>query len=100
MTAPDLAAFLTARLDGELAQTRVTFPESMATWLRNWSAHVHADVDAKRRIIEVHSGRQLTVEPFDWHCLNGCGSWPCPTLRLLALPYADHPDYNESWRPS
>lgn len=22
-----------------------------------------------------------------------------PVLRLLALPYADHPDYDESWRP-
>ena len=22
-----------------------------------------------------------------------------PTLRLLALPYADHPDYDETWRP-
>jgi hypothetical protein len=24
---------------------------------------------------------------------------PCPTLRLLALPYADHPDYRPEWRP-
>lgn len=24
---------------------------------------------------------------------------PCETLRLLALPYADHPDYREKWRP-
>ena len=24
---------------------------------------------------------------------------PCPTLRALALPYADHPDYREEWRP-
>ncbi len=22
-----------------------------------------------------------------------------PVLRLLALPYADHPDYREEWRP-
>lgn len=26
-------------------------------------------------------------------------SWPCPTLRLLALPYADHDDYRPEWRP-
>ncbi|HET6917295.1 MAG TPA: DUF6221 family protein [Acidimicrobiales bacterium] len=26
-------------------------------------------------------------------------SWPCTTLRALALPYADHPDYQEAWRP-
>lgn len=24
---------------------------------------------------------------------------PCTTLRLLALPFASHPDYQESWRP-
>lgn len=24
---------------------------------------------------------------------------PCPTLRLLALPYADRPGYREEWRP-
>lgn len=24
---------------------------------------------------------------------------PCRTARLLALPYADHPDYDASWRP-
>ncbi|WP_020671980.1 DUF6221 family protein [Amycolatopsis nigrescens] len=23
----------------------------------------------------------------------------CRTLRLLALPYSDHPEYRESWRP-
>jgi hypothetical protein len=26
--------------------------------------------------------------------------WPCPTLKLLALPWADHPDYQISWRPT
>lgn len=24
---------------------------------------------------------------------------PCPTLRALVLSFADHPEYNESWRP-
>lgn len=24
---------------------------------------------------------------------------PCKHLRILALPYADHPDYDETWRP-
>jgi hypothetical protein len=26
-------------------------------------------------------------------------SYPCDTLKLLALPYADHPDYRDEWRP-
>ncbi|MEU5023581.1 DUF6221 family protein [Streptomyces milbemycinicus] len=24
---------------------------------------------------------------------------PITALRLLALPYADHPDYRDEWRP-
>lgn len=24
---------------------------------------------------------------------------PCPTVRLLAAPYADHPDYRQEWAP-
>ena len=30
---------------------------------------------------------------------RGFGRFPCPTLRILALPYADHPDHQEDWRP-
>ena len=43
-----------------------------------------AEVDAKRRIIAE-----------DWP------GDPCSRyiLCLLALPYADHPDYDEAWRP-
>lgn len=26
--------------------------------------------------------------------------WPCLTVRLLALPYAAHPDYRSEWRPA
>jgi hypothetical protein len=29
-------------------------------------------------------------------CLNE--SWPCLTVRLLALPYADQPGYRQEWR--
>ncbi|GAA1676299.1 hypothetical protein GCM10009733_086580 [Nonomuraea maheshkhaliensis] len=25
--------------------------------------------------------------------------WPCPDLRDLAAPYADHPGYRDEWRP-
>jgi hypothetical protein len=25
--------------------------------------------------------------------------YPCPTVRLLALPYADRPGYRDEWRP-
>jgi hypothetical protein len=30
-----------------------------------------------------------------------CGDvpWPCDTVRLLAIVFADHPDYRNEWRP-
>lgn len=45
-------------------------------------------VEAKRRTIEQHVG------------YYGSGDdefWPVQALRLLALPYADQPDYREEW---
>lgn len=69
-------------------------------------ARVLHEVEAKRRIMECH-------EP--WTASNGdtvcgrCGRehidgrpgghFPCQTLRLLALPWADHPEFREEWRP-
>jgi len=60
-----------------------------------------AEVDAKRRIIDLHddvSGGCRTC--MDAELSNDgpdAAAWPCPTLRLLALPYADHPGYREEW---
>lgn len=60
-------------------------------------ARILAECDAKRRIIELHSGPH--------NCENvhtGQVGWnvnPCTTLELLALPYADHPDYQQEWKP-
>lgn len=86
---------------------------------RHDPARVLAEVDAKRRIMDLH----CPVDPFDgseepgWLECAACGpnnddepiiaapgagepEWhPCTTLRLLALPYADHADYREEWRP-
>lgn len=68
-------------------------------------ARVLAECDARRRIVELH-GFDFAV-PIDadssWEedtvCRADQAEWPCDTLRLLALPYADHPEYDEAWRP-
>jgi hypothetical protein len=73
---------------------------------REWTPPLYyvrraADVAAKRQIIDEHQNDQgrcaVCADPpqYDatWH------PYPCTTLRLLALPYADHPDYREEWRP-
>ena|SRR2546423_1019996 len=74
-------------------------------------ARVLAEVDAKRRIIDDHTSPHTVVNGFcveeggpcthadeslcHWHGVGGCS-----TVRLLALPYAGHPDYRQKWRPS
>jgi hypothetical protein len=72
--------------------------EVSAHMARHDPARVLAECAAKRRIIALHD---------QWHeCTFGRGleaagavqqDEACPTLRLLALPYADHPDYREEW---
>lgn len=78
-----------------------------ADWVEVWPpARVLQDIDTKQRILECH-------EP--WTASNGdiicgrCGRehidgrpgghFPCQTLRLVALPYADRPGYRDEWRP-
>ncbi len=53
-------------------------------------ARVLAECDAKRHIIELQRS-DLRDDPQDWEADE--------VLRLLALPYADHPDYRMEWRP-
>lgn len=73
-------------------------------------ARVLAECEAKRRIVELHavSTKREWVNPIDGpayqedeHTCAICGWVPevCETIKLLALPYADHPDYREEWRP-
>ncbi|MGZ4524215.1 MAG: DUF6221 family protein, partial [Mycobacteriaceae bacterium] len=62
---------------------------------RHDPARVLAECEAKRRIVERYrvcepnydEGNRLETRVLDW------------TMRLLALPYADHPDYDPAWRP-
>lgn len=88
--------------------------------LRNWAGaeggwtqeRVLREIDAKRQLVKRHSSAVLRAgggaQYYDTQTVcRSCepdhqfpeGSWPCPTLRLLALPYADRPGYREDWRP-
>ncbi|NUO57250.1 MAG: hypothetical protein HOV78_11330 [Hamadaea sp.] len=61
---------------------------------------VLAECEAKRRIIGSHPHR---VDADDVVlCCETCTGYTgghCPTTRALGLPYSDHPDYLEEWRP-
>ncbi len=110
----DLVAFLRARLDEDEQIARAadgnrafdgtgTIPDLISTVAihvaRHDPARVLAEVDAKRRLIDSYlpeaskTDEQVNEE---W----GYGSALADDLlRLLALPYADHPDYRDDWRP-
>lgn len=65
---------------------------------------VLAELDIQRRLAELHepADTETSEEPVCMTCddLRGIEpAYPCRTLRLLALPYADHPDYRDTWRP-
>jgi hypothetical protein len=79
---------------------------------RHDPARVLAEVEAKRRILDEHTKDSICVDGRE--CCKRCVvdieiAWdeafaamepiPCPTVRLLALPYAEHPDYRQEWRP-
>ncbi|WP_030917351.1 DUF6221 family protein [Streptomyces sp. NRRL B-24720] len=77
---------------------------------RHDPARVLREVDAKRGMIEIHT----VVGGFEDEDMTdlglGCsecgysaeysdqGGW-CDTVRLLAVPYADHADYQQEWTP-
>lgn len=69
----------------------------------NDPASVLRDVEAKRQIIQAHPMEHSKVSDFTdcAACLDADSylGYPCLTVRLLALPFADHPDYREEWRP-
>ncbi len=91
--------------------------EHMARWD---PARVLAECEAKRRLLDLHqivtqdyTGAWWATNRAESHITTGCDhcrecavdgldyvvDGPCMTLRLLALPYSDHPDYREEWRP-
>ena len=69
------------------------YDEHVARW---GPARVLAECEARRRIIAEHSDQHGCVS---WQSASAYPYVGCSVLRLLALPYADHPEYREDWRP-
>lgn len=76
---------------------------------RHDPARVLAEVEAKRRIIELHRATDGLdcASCANWGDVThdrdygemGSHEWyPCSTLRFLTLPYAGYPDYQDAWR--
>ena len=75
--------------------------------VRHDPSRVLAECAAKRLIVAEHAPMPCENERHQHglHCavceydVISRGWHPCPTLRFLALPYADHSDYLPEWRP-
>lgn len=108
------------QLGGQLEEAGWDYPEAgnrEAHVLRHDPAAVLADIDAKLLLVNEHSPRTVNVADFEQFqpgvvicstCSYPHGEsvgadeykpYPCRTLRLLALPYAQHEHYREEWRP-
>jgi hypothetical protein len=71
---------------------------------RHDPARVLREVEAKRRILDLHADTRPYVYRDDGtracgECGDGTVEMPCLTVRLLALPFADAPGYRDEWRP-
>jgi hypothetical protein len=113
----DLADFLYARITederaasaAEHAEPWPDAPAALAAHLARWApARVLAECEAKRENVERHSAFSVPQQNsggIATACLTCAGvddsptDWPCDTLRSIALPYSDHPDYLDEWRP-
>lgn len=69
---------------------RITENEAIALSAGRRRDRSLAECWAQRQLVHLHQ------DP-----VHGCreDGWPCMTLRILALPHADHHDYDGTWRP-
>lgn len=117
----DLVAFLRARLDEQHAGADDVHGKDCDVNVDTWPVKCdcgepewqRADVEAKRRLIAGHgpgrvvdeSNGRWASDPDSWDppwtkCTgHEWEAYPCELLRLLALPYAAHPDYRQEWKP-
>jgi hypothetical protein len=93
----EIVAFLRARLDELEAWADGSIQGAeIQGWHDEHGFWLLGDVEAKRRIIdkcdEENSGAEIGVgiSPEQWLAQQ--------VMRLLALPYADHPDYRQEWK--
>ena len=89
MSGMDLVRFLFERIAEDEAAARRAHGVRVPPGLFG-PRRVLADCVAKRAIVELQR-TDLIDDPEDWQ--------PNEILRLLALPYADHPAYRQEWRP-
>lgn len=83
-----------------ISQVEARVPGGLWHIARHDPARALADVASKRAILEYWSRAFQnpqdagTFPGSDWDLVRGAAQW---TLRHLAAPYAEHPDYQQEW---
>lgn len=80
--------------DGIL-RVKFVWAREMDHIIRHDPARVFAEVDAKRQIVAAYEAAGEPAEDM-W---GGIAEGLERAVEMLALPYANHPDYQEAWRP-
>jgi hypothetical protein len=94
----ELSEFLLARIAEDEAHAW-DFERDPETRLpRFWTDRFHAECDAKRRIVTTAAQARLLQQLSDLE-VDGYVGAMTDVLKFLALPYANHPDYREEWKP-
>lgn len=85
------------RIDGQcsLVVEAVCGPDA-THMVRHDPARILAEVKAKREVVRLAARAHDYQETF----MSGFAAAMEEALRLFALPYADHPDYEPDWAPS
>lgn len=96
--------FLLARIAEDEAVARVAIAENGgdldSPGPKDWELHADdyyptVDISPARVLAECEAKRLLVEYEAQWHD----PLIPSFVLRVLVLPYADHPDYLPEWRP-
>lgn len=110
MTLPD---FLLARIaeDEAVAREYASLTRTEARWKldvefdREWGEPVAIDIDPARVLAECEAKRQIVgecqeaIQESEVMPYGGSSGLGLAVLQSLAAVYADHPDYDEAWRP-
>ena len=100
-----LVEFLRARLDEDVEHAesaRTADWENRAAWedLAPGVVYHARHFDPARMLTEIDAKRRILARVQHHANLMGQDEIHGDLLRLLALPYASHPDYRDEWRPA
>lgn len=101
----DIVDFLSERIDEDEAAARTLLSARTVSVSGEWyERRLLLECEAKRRLIGiVESARQAALSAMvsgpsaDGHLIPESIEWMAQSLNALALPYYDHPDFDQDW---